>query len=637
MGRPYQSELSRLSETFLWANTQPVDGLAKSLCSIGQTPLIVVGSGGSLAACHYAAQLRQQYAGVLAKATTPLEFSQLARELKSSAVMIVSAGGRNPDIIEAFRAAVIAEVPRIILVGGNAKSPLVSLARRCDRADVHTFAPPTGKDGFLATNSLLSFYTILYRAHLTAAGLGGDSENDIQPILPDAATLSEIEKRSGKLWDRDHLIILHGPSMLSVAADLESRFAEAALGTVQKADYRNFAHGQHYWLAKRSKETSLVAFVTKADREIAEKTLALIPPAIPQVKMDVPSEGLASSLWGLVASMQLAGFAGLAKGVDPGRPVVPDFGRKLYHLKTRSSRIKTNGAPPIDFVISRKYDHLGNLANVSDDQSWYDALCSFRRRIASARYSAVVLDYDGTLCNRGGRFLPLSKDISLELTRLLEAGIYIGVATGRGKSVRSSLQAALPKQMWSRVLVGYYNGGDVAMLEKDDRPDVTATISAAVKRAAESLGADSVLSKNCQMEIRPHQISLVGNGVSMEELWLRVCEALAAMPSMRVFTSGHSVDVLDEGVSKTNLINGIRELAPKMAGELLCIGDRGRWPGNDCELLAQPYSLSVDQVSYDPHSCWNLAPAGCSGTQATLYYLRHLGSDSEQTVSLNSL
>lgn len=637
MGKPYQSELSRLSETFLWANTQPVDGLAKSLCSIGQTPLIVVGSGGSLAACHYAAQLRQQYAGVLAKATTPLEFSQSASELKSSAVMIISAGGRNPDIIEAFRAAAIAEVPRIILVGGNAKSPLVSLARRCDRADVHTFAPPTGKDGFLATNSLLSFYTILYRAHLTAAGLGGDSGKTIDPMLPDAATLSEIEKRSGKLWDRDHLIILYGPNLLSIGADLESRFAEAALGTVQKTDYRNFAHGQHYWLAKRSKETAIVAFVCNADREIANKTLELLPSAIPHMKIEVPGAGLASSLWGLVASMQVAGFAGLAKGVDPGRPVVPDFGRKLYHLKNRSSRIKTNGAPPTDFVISRKTNHVRNLANVSDDQSWSDALSSFRRRIESARYYAVVFDYDGTLCNRGGRFLPLSKDISSELTRLLEADIYIGVATGRGKSVRSSLQAALPKQLWSRVLVGYYNGGDVATLDEDDRPNLNATISAAVKKAADSLGADSVLNRSCQMEIRPHQISLVGEGVSTEEVWLRACEALARGPSMRIFTSGHSVDILDEGVSKINLINRIKELASKIAGELLCIGDRGRWPGNDCELLAQPYSLSVDQVSYDPHSCWNLAPAGCSGTQATLYYLRHLQSESKQIISFNSL
>src|SRR5262249_4802245 len=123
--------------------------------------------------------------------------------------------------------------------------------------------------------------------------------------------------------------------------------------------------------------------------------------------------------------------------------------------------------------------------------------------------------------------------------------------------------------------------------------------------------------------------------VSVEEMWFRTCEILARMPSIKVVCSGHSIDILDQGVSKINLIYKIKELAANPNGELLCIGDRGRWPGNDCDLLAQPYSLSVDQGSYDPHSCWNLAPAGCSGTQATLFYLRSLQAESKETLSFN--
>ncbi|MFN7995314.1 MAG: hypothetical protein U0Q18_17025 [Bryobacteraceae bacterium] len=637
MGRPYQSELSRLSGTFDWAKAQPVDGLAKSLSAIGGSPLIVVGSGGSLAACLFAAQLRQRYAGALAKAMTPLEFSQSAEELKDAAVMVISAGGRNPDIIEAFGAAAIAEVPRIIVVGGNARSPLVTLAKRCNRADVHTFVPPSGKDGFLATNSLLGFYAILYRAQLAAVVGEASANQNLDSVLPEASCLADIEAATRELWNRDHLIILYGPSLLSIGADLESRFAEAALGTVQKADYRNFAHGQHYWLAKRSKETALLAFVSGADHEIADKTLALIPSAIPRAKIDVTGEGLASSLRGLFISLHLAGFAGLAKGIDPGRPVVPDFGRKLYHLKARSTRLKTNTVPPTDFLIRRKHERLQIASPISDSQIWEHALFSFRQRLAEARYNAVVCDYDGTLCDRGSRFLPLSKDVSAELTRILETGIYLGVATGRGKSVRARLQEALPKRFWSRVVVGYYNGGDVAMLGEDDRPDAAGKVSGALRTAANLLQADTLLSKSCQIEIRPPQISIEGRLISIEELWLRACEILSRLPSIKILCSGHSIDILGEGVSKLNLVNRIKELASGRPGELLCIGDRGRWPGNDCDLLAQPYSLSVDQCSYDPRSCWNLAPAGCSGTQATLYYLRGLQSESKQTLSFNSI
>jgi hypothetical protein len=61
---------------------------------------------------------------------------------------------------------------------------------------------------------------------------------------------------------------------------------------------------------------------------------------------------------------------------------------------------------------------------------------------------------------------------------------------------------------------------------------------------------------------------------------------------------------------------------------VLCIGDRGRWPGNDFALLQEPYSLSVDEVSPDPNTCWNLAPPGHRGIQVTLDYLQSLELDS---------
>jgi hypothetical protein len=38
--------------------------------------------------------------------------------------------------------------------------------------------------------------------------------------------------------------------------------------------------------------------------------------------------------------------------------------------------------------------------------------------------------------------------------------------------------------------------------------------------------------------------------------------------------------------------------------------------------LATEYSLSVDQVSSDPDTCWNLASPGIKNKDATLEYLR---------------
>jgi len=110
---------------------------------------------------------------------------------------------------------------------------------------------------------------------------------------------------------------------------------------------------------------------------------------------------------------------------------------------------------------------------------------------------------------------------------------------------------------------------------------------------------------------------------SEDELWALVAGVLAkaGLGALTVLRSSHSVDVLAEGVSKLRVVEAAGKLG---GGDVLCIGDRGRWPGNDHELLATPYGLSVDEVSRDLETGWNLAPPGMRGADALAYYLAKL-------------
>ena len=74
-----------------------------------------------------------------------------------------------------------------------------------------------------------------------------------------------------------------------------------------------------------------------------------------------------------------------------------------------------------------------------------------------------------------------------------------------------------------------------------------------------------------------------------------------------------------------SVVSEIKKNVPSNT-DILTIGDRGKWPGNDAALLKEPLSLSVDEVSYSPETCWNLSPAGVRGVQATLLYLKKLNS-----------
>jgi hypothetical protein len=54
------------------------------------------------------------------------------------------------------------------------------------------------------------------------------------------------------------------------------------------------------------------------------------------------------------------------------------------------------------------------------------------------------------------------------LVDLLEGGFALGIATGRGKSVREALWAALPKRLWPLVAVAFYNGAIVSPLRQSE-------------------------------------------------------------------------------------------------------------------------------------------------------------------------
>src|SRR5262249_24943166 len=104
-----------------------------------------------------------------------------------------------------------------------------------------------------------------------------------------------------------------------------------------------FAHGRHHWLAKRGSTTAVLALVTDDERDIADKTLRLIPATVPVVRIDIPHSGLYASLTALIQALHIVGIAGEVRNIDPGRPSVPLFGRKLYNLQA--------------FGVSRVSDH----------------------------------------------------------------------------------------------------------------------------------------------------------------------------------------------------------------------------------------------------------------------------------------
>lgn len=633
VGKPYAQELSQLAGTFAWAMAAPVGTLSRALRATVSLSQVAVGSGGSFTTAQFAAAVHRQYTSCLATAATPLQAAATPENLRTASVLLLTAGGRNPDVLGALRRLVEREPKRLVVMCTRVGSPLAALAAKYPWVDVAEFDLPVGKDGFLATNSLLASATLLVRSYVELIGAAMPLPRTLSSLLrgdPDRV-YAKFDRLCRPLWARQHLIVLHGPETHAAAIDLESKLTEAALGAVQLADYRHFAHGRHHWLAKHGDHTGILAILTRADRELAERMLSLLPRGVPVVRLHAHGTGVIANLAALVQVMMVTGTAGSARGIDPGDPGVPSFGRKVYHMRVFGARtaVTRRLSGREQAAIERKSNaSVDTLAFQGQLTRWRRHYRSFVKRLAGASFCGVVLDYDGTLCDDSERFGSLPHSMGAELNRLLRGKAVLGIATGRGKSVRKALRDVLDQQLWSRVVVGYYNGGDIGVLSDDAHPDGSESVDSSLRPLLDVLRGNPFVTASAKITARRPQITIEPNSHSHDDqLWAVLQHVLCrgSLTGIAVLRSSHSVDVTAPGVCKRAVVARLRELAGVQSTcPVLCIGDRGCWPGNDFSLLSEPYSLSVEEVSPEPESCWNLAAPGQRGARATIEILRRL-------------
>jgi hypothetical protein len=625
VGKPFESELDAFCEVYAWAMTAPLDTLVDNIRASAQLPLIAVGSGGSFSAAQLVAGLHSYACGTLSYAATPMQMAHDVDQVSNTAIHILSARGSNVDVLAAIGHAITTEPATLLLTTAVRHSRAAAMLP--SSAHLTEFELPIGRDGFLATNSLLALATLFARAYLSVGGYAGPAlPGRIDELLRESPR--ELRARlchdASPLLMRDTTLVLHCPTTRAAAFDLESKFSEAALGNVLLSDFRNFAHGRHHWLAKRASSSCIVALADTANETLATRTLLAVPSAIPRALYVFKGDYAASALAALVTSIFIAEAAGKARGIDPGRPGVPSFGRRIYHL--RPTKVQRSPTISIQMAVQRKTGHTwSHLARTGASRPWKHAHQQFTSRLASTRFGAIVLDYDGTMCDATHRFGSMDSEVAVRLNRLLSSGILVGIATGRGKSVRAAAQALIDRSFWPRVWIGYYNCSDIGRLDDDMRPAVT-PIDPRLQEVYKRVTTDPslVLAK---VTLRPSQLTVEAPDLDPATLWDRLPLHLGETGA-RVVSSSHSIDVLSPTVTKLALITHLRPgLAP--SHDVLCIGDRGRWPGNDHELLSTPYSLSVDEVSPDPDSCWNLLPPAVRGPAGTCYYFSLLKISSE--------
>lgn len=617
MGKPFGEEIKKIQDTYDWALNVPIENLEYIQDFLLKKSLFVVGSGGSTCSCCLFSMLHQEE-GQMASPITPLELQYVKNAInKNTNVVFISAGGRNSDILFAFDTAVNQEPSNILSICFKENSPLAKKSFKYSISKMISLENPAGKDGFLATNSTIAYFTIISRLYNKAI--------HIKNLIPSQIFLSQISNFSKALDEDFTITVLYSGWSKPVALDIESKFSEAGLGNILLTDYRNFGHGRHNWFDKKRRQSAIVALINNDDEELATKTLSLLPKDIPILQIVSKNVSSNASIDLLVKSFYLVEEIGKLKGIDPGRPGVPSYGSQLYHLKyskfyAEKNILSTN----VRNAIKRKFGDPNLPSNELFLPFWIESYKNFITNIKKTKFKGIMLDYDGTICSIEERFDSPRDEIAEKLKYFLQNGITVGIVTGRGKSVRETLQKIIPQEYWQYFLIGYYNGAQIGTLDDNNLPIIENDIDlfADIEKILKS---ENLINNHCDITLRKGQLTIMVKNKKKSEIVKNTMKDILKKLypfEIQILESSHSIDIISVETSKNLIVDYYNDKFKdeEKMDNFLFIGDRGKWPGNDFQLLSNKFSLSVDQVSNDPYTCWNLSSIGNNCVETTLEY-----------------
>lgn len=337
----YNQVLELLPETLEWSLGRDITEMRDFLLADDSLPRIFLGSGGSNSAAQLAMQLSVER-GITATAMTPYQYACSAWSKLPAKVFLFSAGGRNVDALNAFRTANANPDQEFGVMLMSTPTRLEQLMDEAGAGNKFIFKMEH-RDCFLATNSLVAVYSLLFRifrgdkVRLTDWSFTEEIGDTLKSFIETTYNLTTDEwgEHDAALYgarETDRFYLLYPADALPVAVDLESRFAEGSIGCLQISDYRNFAHGRFNWFDQRKGQTAILAIVTPKSKGVVESILAELPKEIPVMRISTELAGSAGTMELLLKGMHIAKHLGLRWGLDIGAPDVAEFGKVIHRL-----------------------------------------------------------------------------------------------------------------------------------------------------------------------------------------------------------------------------------------------------------------------------------------------------------------
>lgn len=337
----YEYYLSRFPDTLSWVNRLDLHSLKAALLEDDDLPRVYLGSGGSLSVAYLAAQLSVEH-GIVATAMTPYQFIFSPWSNIAVKVVLFSAGGRNVDVINAAKTIQENAKQKSVAVLLQEGSTLEQMMLSMPDANVFVYQRPC-RDGFLATNSVVAFYSMLFRVFhehtfdIDFSKYDSNSRHLVKSFIENCYNLqtNDWNDHDAALYNArelDRFYLLYPPELLPVAVDMESRFSEGSVGCLQMSDYRNFAHGRFNWFNLRKGQTGIIALISADQEKIATDILAELPKDIAVLRIISEEKGDEAFMDFMLKGQYLCNAFAMRWGLDLAKPNVPQFGKKIHKM-----------------------------------------------------------------------------------------------------------------------------------------------------------------------------------------------------------------------------------------------------------------------------------------------------------------
>lgn len=619
----FADKLRRLPETIRLIDDASIQALSSALRAGSERTILAIGSGGSAVAAEYFARCRSTLGFGVTVVMTPMEFVLTGRKAADSEIWLFSAGADNPDIAAAFRSASQSGAAAIRLVTVGATGATTLAAIELPRCSVFVLPVADPKDGFIATHSMTAMITALLLAcdkvcEQPSAGslINAFDKAASEALAPDrTAADATVGFQAG-----DTILLLCDPRVRPIAVLIETSLWETGIAPVQLTDFRNFAHGRHVWAAKYPDKMFTLALTAAESREVWRPIAQALPQDLRGGKLDFGGAGRFRCAVGVLEGLRVIESLGNITNIDPAKPGCGDFARAIY------------ADPSLDGLSS---ELLGAKRQKLEAREFHDPLeeqdaciCATARdrmeKFRQARFQGIVLDYDGTIVSTQARLEAPDPALIDELVRLVDGGMILGIATGRGGSVGQMLRATLPNRLHNLVTVGYYNGGHVRSLEvniEDDQPPQDANILAVAEWIeAQGLLPDGQFVKKGKVQIALDHAALLNPKNFVDRM--RACPAVAD-GTVKILSSHHSFDLVPTSSSKLAVVDAVAAHAGGLVQKnILRVGDSGSPLGNDHELLTGQFGVSVDSVCGSLGGSWTLFGSDLKGPSALFTLLQ---------------